>query len=54
MVAGAGMPSVLQGVGGRSGATDGQDDNAQQEEMKRQLLSQILESDARERCMYSH
>ncbi|SHO78818.1 Similar to S.cerevisiae protein YMR074C (Protein with homology to human PDCD5) [Malassezia sympodialis ATCC 42132] len=46
----AGMPSVLQGGSGRSSATDGQDDNmAQQEEMKRQLLSQILESDARER-----
>ncbi|WFD20239.1 hypothetical protein MCAP1_002483 [Malassezia caprae] len=44
------MPSVLQGAGGRSGAIDGQDDNtAQQEEMKRQLLSQILESDAKER-----
>lgn len=52
MTAGAGMPSVLQGASGRAsgGAADGQDDNvAQQEEMKRQLLSQILESDARER-----
>lgn len=49
------MPGGVPGAGGMGGqaGTDAEREEqmAQQEEMKRQMLSQILDSDARERCM---
>ncbi|WFD40784.1 uncharacterized protein MJAP1_003773 [Malassezia japonica] len=49
--AGGGVPGGLPAGLGASGGADGEREEklAQQEEMKRQMLSQILDSDARER-----
>lgn len=38
--------------GGPPGGAEAEEQQAQQDEMKRQLLSQILDNDARERCAY--
>ena len=41
-------------MGGQTGTdADREEQMAQQEEMKRQMLSQILDSEARERCMFT-
>jgi len=47
--------STSRGAGGRGGQGQGGNDEeqmAQQEEQKRQLMSRILDNDARERCEY--
>lgn len=51
------MPGGVPGAGGMGGQAgadaDREEQMAQQEEMKRQMLSQILDSDARERCTFT-
>lgn len=47
------LPSGMNASSLTGGDAEKDEKRAQQEEMKRQLLTQILDTEARERCMYS-